>query len=337
MSFIDKITELFSRNSGKPVKSISKEEIVNILKCNINRLELLRESYKSVKGFGAQLENRITKAKNDKSMQYVGIYYSFADRMEHTSSRTNPMKAIIDNINSLIDVYQQLVRKINTIVDIRNINIYNAKISHSILFGFIANTENYCSFLFAMLAGMIFDLTKHNGTNEIAQLTKKEIKILTDSNKYGKVVSFFNSIETKNISNVIRSIDTLATDNDHIVDANGALNSRINLGSLNDRKFTGLGVAATTATVLTIGAFIMLGMYTITHIAELIAWYQNDVYERNKAEAEWIKNHIAVLELELAGMDPDSEEYRKKVKIIENYQKILAKYEADIAAYEAED
>lgn len=62
----------------------------------------------------------------------------------------------------------------------------------------------------------------------------------------------------------------------------------------------------------------------------LIRWK----YEQRKAEREWLQAKIARMQLQLQGVDPESEQYKNLVKTIEFYTKHITELEAKIAAYE---
>ena len=60
-------------------------------------------------------------------------------------------------------------------------------------------------------------------------------------------------------------------------------------------------------------------------------------YLKQKKEKEWIEAHVALMKMDLANADPNSDEYRKTVAVIDAYSEQLAELEQKIAEYEGED
>ena len=50
-------------------------------------------------------------------------------------------------------------------------------------------------------------------------------------------------------------------------------------------------------------------------------------------EKEWMESHVALLKLQLQNVDPNSDEYRKQVKIIAAYDEMIAGLDQKIDAY----
>lgn len=72
-------------------------------------------------------------------------------------------------------------------------------------------------------------------------------------------------------------------------------------------------------------------------IGEQWVMHKHLQYLRQTKEKEWMEAHVALLKMDLANADPNSEEYRKLVGIIDNYNDQLAELDQKIAAYEQEE
>lgn len=69
-------------------------------------------------------------------------------------------------------------------------------------------------------------------------------------------------------------------------------------------------------------------------IGDMLAVWQRQRYERNKRQHEQISAKIAVMQMDLDGVDPSSPEYKKQMEIIGRYSNELASLDKKISEYE---
>jgi hypothetical protein len=69
-------------------------------------------------------------------------------------------------------------------------------------------------------------------------------------------------------------------------------------------------------------------------IGDAITVWQRQRYERNKKHREWISAKIAILQMDLDGVDPNSSDYKKQLEIIRRYTDELATLDKKINQYE---
>ena len=60
---------------------------------------------------------------------------------------------------------------------------------------------------------------------------------------------------------------------------------------------------------------------------------RNLKYQKMIQEKEWLQNHTDLLKLQLNGIDPNSDEYRKAVKIINTYNDMIRDLDLKISSY----
>jgi hypothetical protein len=114
-------------------------------------------------------------------------------------------------------------------------------------------------------------------------------------------------------------------------------NNDVNL--IGDDNTANLGFVQTTSYTPMMRNLFTTGARSFVHVifqslGELWNLIKNHKYTKAKKEKEWMEAHVALLKLQLQGVDPNSDEYRKQVQIIESYNEMIAELDQKIAQYE---
>ena len=97
-----------------------------------------------------------------------------------------------------------------------------------------------------------------------------------------------------------------------------------------------------------VDAFMSMGTLVFDGIKALFKWvpkliydpliafddFKRHKYEKQKEEKAWLEQHVAMLKMELDGVDKTSPEYIKISKIIEAYDSKISDYDKKINEFE---
>ena len=221
----------------------------------------------------------------------------------------------------LIEIMQEIDKKFDTVVDTESITLYNVRFSYIATLGIIKQSElvgNFTAYLITYLInvnrGTENNIPKYrlvylmSHVNEVAEIVSE---LLGRNGKYSFVDDIvqlrkrFQDIEFNSATN-IRGFDG------SLLSIPGTLLNWIyNLIPLIGSLFTGL-------------------------IDDFDEWKLNK-YEEKKEMKEWMQQHVAMLRMDLDGVDKTSPEYIRLTKVIEAYDAKITEYDKEILKFEEEN
>lgn len=240
---------------------------------------------------------------------------------------------LINAFSSYISVclsYKKILEQFNRSLDkwfsTPKLTVYSTKLSHLVLFGLLDEVKLFCKFTTSLFGFITYEVTTHNSIPELQE--PKRYKKMMIAEKYNEFAS--NCIRRLSDNPYVFAEDMEKARNDidvNIVDANGNPNTAfVNPVSISAPLQYAIGIGSK--------SFVM---NIFRWIGEQWMMHKHLKYLRDMKDKEWAEAHVALLKLDLDGTDPNSEEYRKLVAIIDNYNEQIAELDQKIAAYEQED
>lgn len=313
------IADLVEREMDNSVRlnKIKKQDFKENLELNQQRLSSFLDVIKSVpESSRAALANSIFNAASDRENVVCNIYCDFAKTV-----MKGDLKRAFNSFEKTAEAFSQLFaaihRNIDPMFENKEVTLQNAKVSHLTVFGIVTKGEVFTNYCVYMLDSVTLELAKHRTVYEAGKALPYKVKFLEDN--------FHNCAGMcKNMDNprtMLVAIDNFQKSQDDVmlVDNNGA----VNRGFIHDERMPGV-----------LQGFLGSVMFNpFRWIGEQWNLYKHMRYLKQAKEKEYLEAHVALLELEMAGEDPNSDEYQKHVKTIENYNEMIAKIDRKIDAY----
>lgn len=245
----------------------------------------------------------IAKQVSGKDLQYAFATYTFV-------------------ANKFIGTFANISRALDKLFIAKSLSVYNAQLLHVAVFGIIGDAEKFINFSTYMFDNIMYETTQHQGIRELPPPQKYRISFV---NKYK---TEFVSICQARLSNTDESIEKQMLSDPRPSDLNTTLvgeNNESNLGFINVGK-----LAPAIRNMITTGArkFVIFRW-----LGEQWNILKHSRYLKSVKEKEWLETHVALLQMDLNNVDPNSDEYRTKVKIIESYNVMIADLDKKINTY----
>jgi hypothetical protein len=193
--------------------------------------------------------------------------------------------------------------------------IENTKLSHLTVLGFVQQIAELSNFSLYLVTGVLADLNEELGTPPMARTKYMEVRVSDVAELVSLACRKMGMAEFLATYTEVQSSDVRVVNDAGKVDLSyvksAAINSRV--GAL---MRSSLGLAS---------IFQWFGerWNTIVHLR----------YQRLKTIRDWMKTRVELLRLEIAHAEPDSDEYRKRIKTIEAYDDMIGDLDLKISAY----
>lgn len=222
---------------------------------------------------------------------------------------------VAQNLNSVL---QMVERNVNVLFNEKFTTVYNAKVSQLAVFQIVNQAQIFSNFAVYLFDGILYEIIVNEGVHELNQPKPYRYDFI---NKYKLgVVELMKVGSLPNGANqLISEIDNLRKSSDvslinDVNQVNGAIRVVKN-------KFG----------LLEGGATILASIFR--YFGEWGVLMRNLKYQKMIQEREWLQNHTDLLKLQLNGVDPNSDEYRKAVKIINTYNDMIRDLDLKISSY----
>ena len=218
-----------------------------------------------------------------------------------------------------LELLNEASNKFNTLIQDDSITLYNTRVSIYLFIYYLQQAELLSNFTNYLVTFIVQAIRHHEN-----DIPKYRIVYLTDHvEAVAGIVS--DILSNSNKYNIVESIKTLRNRFEDI-----ELNSETNM-----RRFN-------------VDAFMSMGTLVFDGIKALFKWvpkliydpliafddYKRHKYEKQKEEKAWLEQHVAMLKMELEGVDKTSPEYIKTSKIIEAYDSKISDYDKKINEFE---
>jgi hypothetical protein len=308
---------------GKKMRSIDKEDYRENLGIIASRIKTLIDTLSIMPANMKQsLADQIYKATSDRANVACNLYVAIAKAIGKNDLRI-AFDSILMVATTYSKIFESLERTTNMTFKDKMITVYNSKLSHVAIFGVIGEAELFVNYATYLFDNVTYELCANNGVRELPAPKQYRMAFLQFQQ-----VNFINLIKNRlqNGANVVISeLDKAGRNND------------VNL--IGDDNTANLGFVQTTSYTPMMRNLFTTGARSFVHVifqslGELWNLIKNHKYTKAKKEKEWMEAHVALLKLQLQGVDPNSDEYRKQVQIIESYNEMIAELDQKIAQYE---
>ena len=224
-----------------------------------------------------------------------------------------------------LEILNEADKKFNTLIQDDSIALYNTRISNYLFLYYLQQAEVLSNFTI-YLTTFIVQAVRQNENN----IPKYRVVFMLDHvNAISSLVTdMLNGTKKYNI------VDGIKTLRDRFADIE--LNSETSIRHFLDDSTNIVGDLTDLADNIlsTIGAVFTWVPKLIYD--PLIAFddYKRHKYEKTQEEKAWMEQHVAMLKMEMNGVDPTSPEYIKTAKIIEAYDAKITDYDREINEFE---
>lgn len=294
-------------------------------------LDHIEDSKQHLNVFRNMMENLSQDHVNELKKQTVRMAEEndyFAAKYEEMVSRLQGKAAKAEN-NAPFTVCHQVADKLvgmleNTRKQVDNkfpekLNIHTSRYSHLAALGGIHACDQFSQFCIYLHQGLMWEVSQH----------------LREPPKYR-----FNYVE-QNFWPMVNLINktfagtgpaTLPSVMEHLRKSNNDIPIITDEGEPNTGYFNKSKAGDTTMNLLGISLF-----NPFWKIGKLYTEWRHARIDKIEKERDWVQAHISLLKMDLEGADPDSSEYQRLQKIIENYEGMLAKLDKQLQEYYEED
>lgn len=272
--------------------------------------------------------DRIYAAKNDSPASTSGKACKiYADIVASVKSHTDSKVAFADIIKTakaIKNVLNNFYANSKLVMDNKDqLNIHNAKLSHATALGMIQNAQHYLDYTLCLFNTTTYEIIQRNGIHELAPIAPYRYKFLEDFKN--EFVDTFKQMAFGKHSTYLSNFKKLRSSKDDVYLVNN--NGDSNMIMLDDLSKQNLNKS-------------FIGNWTLNPfrwLGEVYNVYRHNMYTKMAAEKEDLEAHVALLQMELADKDPNSEEYAKAVKVIDSYNQMIAELDQKINEYYNED
>ena len=227
----------------------------------------------------------------------------------------DPFVMLAQNLKTVL---QMIERNVNVLFNEKFTTIYNAKVSQLAVFRIVEQAQIFSNYAVYLFDGVLYEIVVNEGVHELNQPKPYRYEFI---NKYKLGVVELMKVGTlpNGANQLITEIDALRKSMDTtLLDDRDQVNSAIKTVK---NKF---GLIEGGATILA-SIFRYFGEWGVL--------MRNLKYQKMIQEKEWLQNHTDLLKLQLNGVDPNSDEYRKAVKIINTYNDMIRDLDLKISSY----
>lgn len=265
------------------------------------------------------LAGKILSASKNSQNVACALYSDIATSL-NTKDTKHAFESYIFIANTFVSSIKVIARNMNKIFANKGITVHNSKLLHVVVFGVMTEADCFINYATYMLDNVIYETTVRNGVRELPQPRKYRYEYIKKNVKRFKSICKIRLTGSAVIDNAISNSFASELDVNLIAEDNS-----INSGFFNINKMANHVKASAVHGARRFIIFRWLG--------EQWNLFKHAKYLKAVKEKEWLQSHIAILKMDAAGIDPDSDEYRKHVKIIEAYNNMLADLDKKIDTY----
>ena len=305
---------------GAKMNTINKDDFKENILMLIERLTNLQQMFAA---FSPQdrivMADKIYKASNDRNNLACNAYVTIAK-----SIGRNDLKSAFESFSYITMHYIKALETIerntsNTFKD-KAITVYNTKLSQVAIMGVIEEAETFADFTVYLIDNISYEICENNGVKELPMTKRYRIQKIQ---KYlTEYIQICKNRMSSNASVITSEIDRVKNNLDvNLVDEN----NNPNTGFMQFEKYSPV-----------VRNFMQTGarkFIIFRWLGEQWNIIKHSRYLKAKKEKEWLESHVALLKLQLQNVDPNSDEYRKQVKIISAYDEMIAGIDQKIDAY----
>lgn len=267
----------------------------------------------------ASIREQLLNSKSKVNQQYE----DFVNHLRDTALRDekkNMFSALTACSRALAGSLDYIIDNTETLFNDKAINLYNTRVSQVGIMGVIhyaTVTAKFATFMMAnVTAAIVKDITLYPYRTVYVDKNMETVSsVVNDVYKKTGYFAFLNGIgELKK-----RNLDAFILDDD---------------GKSNSENVPYDSLPLPMKNTFIAGLF---GLNIFRWIGETWNSVRHAKYMKLQQEREWMVTHVNLMKMVAARMDPNSEEYRKKIAIIEKYNEMIAKLDQKLNDYFKED
>ena len=222
-------------------------------------------------------------------------------------------------------IFEQFNRSFDKWFDNPKLTIYSTKMSQVVIFGMIDEAKMFCKYTTSLFSFCTFEITQHNNISELQEPKKYRKMYIAD-----KVDQFTTNCIRRLADNPFVFSDDMEKASKDI-----DINVTTETGETNMGFVDPANIPASLRHSIGIGAKSFV-INIFRWIGEQWVMHKHVKYLKQRKEKEWMEAHVALLQMDLQGKDPNSDEYRNLVAVIDNYNEQIAELDQKISEYEQE-
>lgn len=300
---------------------ISKEQLIDLVSDRLAALYNVSQFFTALESCAGECQKKIIENRRNASLKSMQYYNQICSQLTGGAKRAMDERflgAMVDTTNALITILEEVSGNIGQFFENKSITLYSTKISHVAIFGMIDTGKTFAEFCEQIVNVMMSDLIPQIGTP--AKYTFSFIQ-----NNMVACCNLMNSVINSHLSKTFTA----------------ALLKYRNGGS--DVKIVNSENKATVQFAKITNEVTERDINAGCRGLAIFRWFGNRkadkadrVHRKNVALREQLQARARLLQLELDGTDQNSPEYKRLVKIIENYQNQIDRLTQEIDKYEKE-
>lgn len=260
----------------------------------------------------SKLQDRLTKSPSSDNRPLAKIVEKFAKAakappMKPVEALQAAIETIAKDTEDLTTHFSEVFGDLKTLDDMR--------VSHGFVFGYMTLARRTVEFFQRM--------TYLVDANELERPPAYLIKTLErDAEVVGQFVGMLKLRTGSGTKTIMDDLKKLSR---------GTANMfMFSDGKTIDEFASGSDYMSTVTGPLTMG----LSLNPVIWVIDALLERERTIHERDVKTREWLGSRVALLEMDLAGVDPMSAEYKKQKKIVATYTQMIAALDKKIAEYE---
>ena len=299
--------------------TITKENLIDLIDQNLGYLYNVSAFFTALGANSQQLQDWINtnrRALNLKSIQIFNKIDAGLVGSAKLAMNDRFLGGFSDTTNALIIILEEISGNLDKFFAEKTITVYNTKISQVAVFGMIDNVKTFTEYVNRFISILMAD------RNQNLDKPEKYVTDYVDTNT-DVVVALMNRVINQKLSKTFSAaILKYRTGGSDITVVNSENKPTV--------QFAKINTEVTESDIASGARGIAIFRWWGNHRVD-IADKKN---RKRVAEREQLQARARLLQLELDGLDPNSPEYQRLVKIIANYQKQIDRLNQDIEKYE---
>ena len=301
---------------------ITKDKMIDLIDAGLGDLYNVSQFFTALEADQDKLRDWLTGAvKNAGSLKALGLYNKIMTKLTGSASAAMGRRflgAMSDTVNAMIVIMEEVSGNIDKLFVETNLTIFNTKISQVAVIGVIENSHMFSEFCTKFIEALMYD------RNQNLDRPERYVYDFLDSN-VELACTLMNRVLNNKLSNTFMSA-LLKYRN------SGSDSNVVNSESKPSVQFARIG-SEVTENDIDAGA---RGFKIFRIIGNFFSDLTDKRNRRKMALRDQLQARARLLQLELNGVDPESSEYQRLVKIIANYQKQIDRLNQSLAKYESQ-
>lgn len=309
-----RLGKLLGRGGSRAV--IKREDVLKHIDMSRRYLNTFKETFESLgEDKLQQLWQQTQSLQNDD--YFASTYVEFVNRLNSKAAKaeaSKPFSVCLRTARQLADMLNEVEQNVQDLFP-EKFNLHSARYSHLAALGAIHACDEFARFCTFLYQGVVWESIKE--TKEPAPYRFQYVR-----NNFWFALNLvnrtFSGTGPVKLNSIIKELEK----------SNNDISVTNDDGEPNTAFFNKSRAGSVTMNLL--GTALENPMWILGKL--YVEWRQQRM-DKIEQERDWIEANVALLKMELEDTDPDSEEYQRLVKIINNYEGMLAKADRKLDEY----